>query len=344
MDVIGKILKDQWKLFQLTNDNGMIVEILNYGGIITKIAVPDKNGTVENVVLGYKNYEDYSVDSNFFGAIVGRVAGRIEGASFELDGNTYTLEANEGENHLHSGESGFHKVVWDAEAFHVDDKVGVKLQHTSPDGEGGYPGNITASVTYTLTNDNQLAIDYNAATDKTTPLTLTNHTYFNLSGNLKDTVHRHTVKMDSNHFLELDSSLIPTGRVEDVTGTTFDFREGRKLEAGINSDSQQNTIVGNGYDHYFILDGKSNIAVEEETSGRVLTIETDQPGLVMYSSTNLTKGVELAEGPSKKYLGVCFETQAPPSSLNHEDLASVILKADEVYRKKTVFTFQTLDK
>src|SRR5690625_3077914 len=179
MNIETKEILNKWKLYTLTNDQGMKVSFLNFGGIITEILVPDKNGTFENVVVGYKDYADYEDNSNFFGAITGRVAGRIEGASFTIDGENYSLEANDGDNHLHGGTYGFHQILWDGEPSETNDSVSVALTHTSPDGDGGYPGKIEVSVTYTLNNNNEFSIKYEATTDKTTPLTITNHSYFN---------------------------------------------------------------------------------------------------------------------------------------------------------------------
>jgi len=181
-------LQNDWQQFCLMNDNGMVVRLLNFGGIITDIFAPDKDGKLENVVLGYNDYQDYETDTNFFGAIIGPVAGRIENANFSLNSNKYLLEKNDGGNHLHGGTNGFHRVIWEADTFQTDDAIGVKLSHKSKDGENGYPGNINVTVTYTLNNANQLILDYSATIDKKTYLTLTNHSYFNLSGDLKDTI------------------------------------------------------------------------------------------------------------------------------------------------------------
>nr|WP_099160092.1 aldose epimerase family protein [Virgibacillus ndiopensis] len=341
MKIDTKELQNNWKHYTLTNDSGMEVSFLNYGGIITNIMVPDKNGLVENVVLGYKDYNDYRTNPNFFGAIIGRVAGRIQDSSFELNGETYSLTPNEGKNHLHGGQNGFHQVIWNATPFQTASSIGVKLKHESPDGEGGYPGELVVTVTYELTNDNQLIISYEGTTTKTTALTLTNHSYFNLSGNLQNTIHNHHVTMDSHRFIELDQSLIPTGQLLDVTDTPFDFVSGRNLTDGIESTFKQNKIAGNGYDHYFLFDQqkKENVVVKEANSGRVLTVETDQPGMVMYTSNGLDDNLALAEGPSKPYLGICFETQSSPASLHHEGFPSVVLLPNEKYESRTVFSF-----
>lgn len=329
-----------WKCFTLTNDHGMTVSLLNFGGIITKIITPDKDGKLENVVLGYKNLEDYQTNPNFFGALIGRVAGRIPNSSFIMDGKTYNVDANEGNHHLHGGVHGFNNVIWNAETFSTDETVGVRLTHTSPDGEGGYPGTIHATVTYTLTNHNELVLDYQATTDVTTAFTLTNHTYFNLTGDLKHNITDHEVKIASDTFVELDEELIPTGKPLRVDHTPFDFQKGAKLKEGIHSDHRQNQIVGNGYDHYFIFNQSAEtVHVSEKNSGRTLSLTTDQPGMVMYTGNSLDKGIALAEGPATKHLGVCFETQGSPASLEYEGFPEIRLEAGEEYRKRTVFAF-----
>ncbi|WP_088032300.1 aldose epimerase family protein [Evansella clarkii] len=345
MKIKTEMLKNDWKLFELSNDNGMKVNILNYGGIITNITVPDRNGKPENIVLGYKNYEDYVQNPVFLGAIIGRVAGRIADAEFSLNGEKYELEKNDGENHLHGGSEGFHQAIWDARGFQSDTEAGVELSLIRKEGEDGYPGSLDVKVTYTLTDSNRLQIDYQADTDKTTALTLTNHSYFNLTGDLKRTVHDHQVKIDSSKFVELDDNLIPTGRQLDTSGTTFDFREERNLSEGFNSSYEQNKIAGNGYDHYFIFDREAGekVTARDEASGRKMVVETDQPGMVMYTSNSMDSSLELAERASEKYLGVCFETQGSPASLQHESFPEIILQAGETYKKKTVFTFLTED-
>lgn len=319
---------NKWTQYTLINNNGMSISLLDYGGIITEIKVPNRNKKLENIVLSYKNYADYEDNPNFLGAIVGRVAGRIKGASFELEGKTHLLEANEGSNHIHGGSKGFHQVIWNALPFQTTETVGVKLTHTSLDGEGGYPGTVEVAVTYTLTNNNELMMDYSATTDKTTALTLTNHSYFNLSGNLVETIHNHEVTMDADLFVELDTQLIPTGNKINVSNTPFDFRNGKKL-------------CVYPYDHYFIFNQNKteNVMIKDDTSGRMMSIKSNQPGLVMYAANGLEAGLELAERTSTPFLGVCFETQASPASLHHEGFPDVVLKAGETYEKQTVFLF-----
>src|SRR5699024_6931005 len=219
------------------------------------------------------------------GALIGRVAGRINNSTFTLNGETYHLPSNEGKHHLHGGIVGLDSVIWQVELIETASSSGAILYHTSLDGEAGYSGTIKYNISYTLTNENEFIIDYEALSDKDTILTLTNHSYFNLSGNLKETILNHEVKMNASQFVELDHELIPTGKILPVHDTVFDFTNGRKLADGVDSGHPQNTIATDGYDHYFIFDDNEteNVVVTEPKSGRVLTIKTDQPGIVMYT-------------------------------------------------------------
>ncbi|WP_243299539.1 aldose epimerase family protein [Bacillus litorisediminis] len=338
-------INGKWKEYRLSNKNGISVSVLDYGGIITKLMVPDKNGNLENVVLGFKDYQEYESNPFYFGAIIGRVAGRIQGASFSIEDKAYHLEANNNANHLHGGPKGFHQVIWNVYPFENEDAVGLTLTHTSADGDRGYPGNVDVSVTYTLNNHNQLILDYAASSDQTTPLTLTNHSYFNLSGNAKENITNHYVKMDSSKFAELDHTLIPTGKLIDVTGTPFDFRKYQKIGTGFNSSFEQNSLVGNGYDHYFIFDHASEhqVIVDEPHSGRIMKVKTNQPGMVMYTANNMAEGYVLLEGTTKKYQGVCFETQGLPASLHHPGFPSILLMPGKKYKKQTVFTLNIIN-
>ncbi|WP_067842209.1 aldose epimerase family protein [Amphibacillus sediminis] len=333
-----------WTEYSLINDHGMTVKFLNYGGIITTITAPDRDNHFENVVIGFDNYQDYLNNENYFGALIGRVAGRIQQGHFMLNGQSCQLPKNEGENHLHGGPAGLDKVVWQVELFDTATSAGAILSHTSNDGEGGYPGTVKLKVCYRLTNDNQFMIDYEAVSDQDTVLTLTNHSYFNLSGDLKDNILNHEVKMDSSQFVELDHDLIPTGKILSVTNTVFDFRNGRKIVDGVDSTDQQNIYAKNGYDHFFIFDhqNEEQVVVTEPISGRMLTVKTDQPGMVMYTSNGLDHTLALKERQSEKYLGVCLETQSSPASLEHTGFPSIYLPADELYRQSTTFSFKTI--
>ncbi|MCA1010102.1 aldose epimerase family protein [Halobacillus halophilus] len=340
MEITTKEVSNSWTKYALTNDHGMKLSVLNYGGIITELLVPDQDGTLENVVLGYKNLEDYKEDPNYFGALIGRVAGRIEGSSFTLEGQTFDLDANEGPNHLHGGANGFHQKIWEVTPFESENQIGLTLSLNVSKEEDAYPGNLEVTVTYTLTNDNELVVDYQAESDETTVLTLTNHSYFNLSGNYKRTLHNHHLTFNSPRFVELDDKLIPTGKWLDVDDTPFDFREGKDLVEGMVTPHPQNKIAKDGFDHYFILED-GQVHVEEPTSGRTLEITTNQPGMVMYTSNNLDDSFLLAERSAEKYLGLCMETQSSPASLHHDGFPSIVLNGDEPYHKRTTFSFKT---
>lgn len=343
MRIVSEDILNKWKKFTLKNDHGMEVSILNYGGVITDIIVPDQDGKLENVVLGYQNPADYEANPNYFGATVGRVAGRIQDASFNLDGNEVILDQNENEHHIHGGKYAFNHVIWDAEVIETDEKLNLILTHHSKDGENGYPGNLDLKVTFSLNNENDFRIDYEAHSDQKTVLALTNHTYFNLSGNNKDTVKNHFVTINSDRFVELDDELIPTGTILNVEETPFDLRQGRLLAEGMASDHEQNKIASHGYDHYFIFNDEKegHINVINDDNGRTLTVKTNQAGVVMYTANSLKKGIDLANGESVPYSGVCFETQGSPASLHHEGFPTIVLEANQPYEKYTQFSFHT---
>ncbi len=323
--------------FTMVNNAGMEVTVLNYGCIITKIMVPDKNGHEENVVIGHDSLEGYVQDRAFLGAVVGRVGGRIQGGAFELDGRRYTLAQNNGSNHLHGGIKGFNKVVWNAEEV----ENGVQFTYLSRDGEEGYPGNLHVQVTYTLDEENQLRIQYEAETDKKTILTLTNHSYFNLSGNLKADILQHSLQLKSDQFLELNEEFIPTGTRLNVEHTPFDFREGSRIEAGTVSKHPQNVLVGHGYDHPFLLNEHHNeeIMLRDPVSGRKLTVETDEVGVVVYSGNSLGSTTTFRGTQACSYLGICLETQALPDAIHHDDFPSTVLDNGETYSSTTVYRF-----
>lgn len=326
--------------FTLVNDQGMTISFLDYGCTITEIIVPDRNGKFENIVLGFDNLEAYQSYSFYFGSIIGRVAGRIKGASFELDGNIYTLAKNESRNCLHSGTEGLHQVKWRGEIVNKGNDVGVKFSYLSPDGEGGFPGNLCLHVTYTLNQLNEFTILYEGVSDKRTLINLTNHTYFNLSGKLNTSVGEHWLKMASDQFVELDNEMLPTGRLLEVKGTPFDFRNWRKLKDGMNSNHQQNKLAGWGYDHPFLLNREKEIMLFEGESGRTLKITTTEPAVVLYTG-NMLEGDFLISGNVKvhKYLGLCLETQALPDAVHHSHFPSITFEQGEKYQSQTMYYF-----
>lgn len=329
--------------FMITNENGMKMTCIDYGCVITKIITPDKNGNLENIVLGFDSLDDYQRYSPYFGAVVGRVAGRIKGAEFELNGKSYQLTKNEGEHHLHGGDEGFSHVRWDAVAHANETEGSVEFTYRSLDGAEGYPGNLALKVTYSLTNDNELLISYSGNSDETTLVNLTNHTYFNLSGNIKDDIQEHVLTMDSERFLEIGKEMLPTGRVLSVEKTPFDFRGGKPIFEGINSVHEQNRLVGNGFDHPFLLDSnhQKEIVLQDAKSGRVLTVETDEPSVVLYTGNKLGNDYQMRGVQARDYLGLCLETQGPPDSIHHPAFSSAILKRGEKYQTTTKYSFTT---
>ncbi len=349
-----KVIQEKWAeidqqpviSFTMINDHGMEVTCINYGCIITKIVTPDKDGNYENVVLGFDQFDPYVTNSPYFGAVIGRVAGRIQNACFELDGKTYTLCKNENNNHLHGGVKGFHRVLWNAVAVEKEEEVGVQFSYTSPDGEEGYPGTVQVQVTYMLNNQNELVISYNAHSDKSTLLNLTNHTYFNLSGNIKRDILNHELKIKSDQFLELNEELIPTGVFLDVANTPFDLREGKKLKDGITANHSQIELVGQGYDHPFLLNvhHDKEIVLQDPESGRTLTVETDEVGVVVYTGNQLQEGMDIYGVPSRKYLGICLETQGLPDAIHHPHFPSWVLQSGEKYSSVTKYRFGVITK
>ncbi|KHF39114.1 aldose epimerase family protein [Halalkalibacter okhensis] len=327
--------------YTLSNSKGMEMTCLTYGGIITKLLTPDREGKREDVVLGFDRVEDYERNSPYFGAIVGRFAGRIRGAAFELEGKSYQLLKNDGENHLHGGKVGFSHVIWEAETFEEQDRVGVALHYVSQDGEEGYPGNLNVTVTYTLTEENELLVDYAATTDQTTIVNLTNHTYFNLSGDLKEDILDHELTIKSDEFLQLKSDLMPTGEKIRVDGTPFDFNNGKQIKEGATSVYEQNVLAGRGYDHPFMLNTNNDreIMLKDEKSGRVLMIETDEPCVVLYTGTQIEDTYKVKGVQARKYLGLCLETQGAPDSINQPQFPSPILRAGERYESRTRYVF-----
>lgn len=326
-------------LFTLKNNQGVEISCLNYGCIITKILAPDRNGNVENIVLGFDRFSDYEVNSPYLGAIVGRVAGRISGGTFQLNGNNYRVTQNEGNNHLHGGNKGFSHVLWDAKIIEKVNEVSLEFFYNSPDGEEGYPGNVEMKVTYILNDFNEFTISYYGISDQTTLLNVTNHTYFNLSGNLKRDILNHELTIDSDKFLELQENLLPTGNIVNVDNTVFDFRNGRIIGEGINSNHSQNIIANNGYDHPFLLNKnhQQEIILVEKESGRKLIVETDEPCVVLYTGNTLGNEFSFSGTPSRKYLGLCLETQHPPDSINHPQYQSFILQEKQEYQTETKF-------
>ncbi|MGD8867774.1 MAG: aldose epimerase family protein [Gemmatimonadales bacterium] len=330
--------------FTFTNGNGVVVRAITYGGIITSLRVPDSSGRLDDVVLGYDNLAGYVENNPYFGAIIGRYGNRIAGGRFTLDGKTYTLATNNGPNHLHGGVKGFDKVVWDAEPFENGDSVGVVFSYTSPDGEEGYPGNLDVRVTYTLTADDELVFDYYAVTDEPTPVNLTQHSYFNLAGDGSGDILDHQLMINADYFTPVDSTLIPTGEIEPVAGTPFDFRTPTAIGARIDQDDDQ-LSNGLGYDHNFVLARgdsamKHAARVFEPQTGRVMDVYTTEPGLQFYSGNFLDGSITGKGGHVYRYRnGFCLETQHFPDSPNKPQFPSTILRPGKEYRSRTSYVF-----
>lgn len=333
----------QADLYTLTNANGMTVNITNYGGIITKLTAPDKNGQWADVVLGFDSLAPYLSGHPFFGALVGRYGNRIAKGKFKLNGQEYSLAINNGPNALHGGTKGFDKVIWKATEIKQDSVVGLQLEYTSKDMEEGYPGNLTVKVVYTLDNDNALTIDYTATTDKPTVVNLTNHSYFNLTG-LKRDILDHEVTIESDSIVPVDTTLIPTGKLRAVEGTPFDFRKATKIGAGINKIEDEQIAAGGGYDHCWVLkrsgDGLVQFAtVREPESGRVMEVFTTEPAVQFYTG-NFLDGKLTGKGATySKRFGLCLETEHYPDSPNQPQFPTTTLNPGETYKTTTKYKF-----
>lgn len=343
--LFGYIDNQPITLFTVRNSNGFEVSCMNYGCVITKILAADRRGCYENVVLGYDTLAEYGQNPTYLGAVVGRVAGRIKESSFHLGENIYQLTTNERNNHLHGGTRGFSHVLWDAVVLESAEATTIEFSYICKDGEEGYPGNLSMKIAYTISNTrDELSITYTGISDRDTLVNVTNHSYFNLSGNLKRDVLNHELTMDSPAYLELNEELLPTGNLMPVDGSVFDFRKSRKIADGVHTDHPQNVLVGYGYDHPFLLDESQNniIILTEMESGRKLTVDTTESAVVIYTGNNLAslddlvsmRGVKL-----RNHLGVCLETQGPPDSIHHPHLHSIILQAGNVYFSNTVYSF-----
>lgn len=334
-------------LYVLTNVNGMVVKVTDYGGTVVELWTKDLNGTSADVVLGYESAEDYVKKSPYFGCITGRYANRIADGNFTLDGKRYSLATNNGKNHLHGGERGFDKRIWEASTSQDENGLSVTFTRTSPDGEEGYPGALACKVTYTLTNDDELRIDYEATTDKPTVLNLTNHCYFNLAGQGDPTILDHELLINADQFVATDETNIPTS-LADVNGTPMDFRESTVIGARIDTESEQLTF-GKGYDHTWVIKREDPglahaITLRDPGTGRVLEIHTDQPGIQFYSGNYLPGPSDPSKGgaPFLHRSGMCLETQVFPDSPNHQGEAgwkTCVLRPGETYRHVIVHKF-----
>ena len=328
--------------YTLTNANGSFVKIINLGGIITQLHVPDKSGKIDDVVLGFETLDPYLEQSPYFGAIIGRYGNRIANACFQLEGKKYSLAANNGVNNLHGGPIGFDKKVWHAETFSDAKGAGLKLHLLSPDGDQGFPGNLQVTVIYQFTEKNELHVDYHAITDQATPVNLTQHSYFNLSG--ADDVLHHHMQIFADNIVPVNSVQIPTGELMLVSNTAFDFLQPKPVGRDINQNNQQ-LQNGFGYDHTYVINQRMKkeltlaARVVDPLSGRVLEVLTQEPGVQFYSG-NFLDGSLQGKGKTYGYRsGFCLEPQHFPDSPNQPHFPSCILQPDDVYTTKTIFRF-----
>jgi aldose 1-epimerase len=332
--------------FLLKNQNGMEINAINYGGIITSWKAKDRNGNYKDIVLGFNNLYEYEANSPYFGAIIGRYGNRIAKGKFTLNEENYTLALNNDENHLHGGLKGFDKVVWDAKEVVNDSSASLVLSYVSKDMEEGYPGNLRIQVIYTLDNNDELSVKYQAVSDKTTIINLTQHSYFNLSADFNKNILDHEIVINADSFLPIDSTLIPTGEIRNVSGTSFDFRKPKKVGEEINTLNKQ-LMFGNGYDHCWVLNNQDQglrfvaSAYDSET-GRLLEIFSDQPGIQFYSGNFLDGTLKSKIGGTYDFRsGFCLETQHYPNSPNEKNFPSVILRPEEKYVTETIFKFSS---
>ena len=340
----GKADGQSVALYTLTNRNGVEAKITPYGGIVVSLKVPDRNGKLGDVVLGFDNLDSYLKGNDpYLGALIGRYGNRIGNGRFTLNGVEYKLATNNGPNHLHGGIKGFDKVVWNAQPAKTRRGAKLTLTYRSRDGEEGYPGNLSVRVVYTLTDNNELKIDYSATTDKDTVVNLTHHSYFNLAGQGNGDILNHQLMINADRFTPVDSTLIPTGELRSVKGTPFDFKQSTAIGARINQEDEQ-LKFGKGYDHNFVLNGRTGILrqaakVTETSTGRVMEVWTTEPGLQFYSG-NFLDGKTGKQGKSYQIrYGLCLETQHFPDSPNKPDFPATVLRKGRIYRTTTIYKF-----
>jgi aldose 1-epimerase len=331
-------------LFTLTNRNGMEAKITNYGGIVTTLTAPDRSNKYADVVLGFNDLDSYLKGHPYFGALIGRYGNRIAKGRFKLNGAEYKLAVNNGENHLHGGIKGFDKVVWTARSMRTKLGPALSLTYVSKDMEEGYPGNLTVKVVYTLTNNNELRIDYTASTDKDTVTNLTHHSYFNLAGEGNGDILNHLLLLKASRFTPTDAGSIPTGELRNVQGTPFSFLKSTAIGERINQDEEQ-LKFGQGYDHNWVVNGRAGAlrqaaSVYESTSGRVMDVWTTEPGIQFYTGNFLDGTLTGKSGkPYARRTGFCLETQHYPDSPNEPKFPTTTLRKGATYRSTTIYRF-----
>jgi len=344
-----KINKDELKTYSLTNDNNCSVMITNFGATVMSIKVPDKSGTIGDVVLGYETPEEYIDGNPYFGATIGRYGNRISAAKFILDGKEYSLPVNDGNNHLHGGPQGFHNVIWNVKDYRNDkNKHFIELGYVAEDGEQGYPGRVDVTVRYSLTDKNELIIDYEAVTDKKTIINPTHHSFFNLKDGGKSTILNHRLQILAENYTPVNGELIPTGEIKPVEGTSVDFTECTEIGKRINNDFIQ-LQYGKGYDHNWVLTKKAGYlalaaVVSEPESGRRMEVYTTEPGMQFYSGNFLDGTDRGKKGVRYEYrTAFCLEAQHFPDSPNHENFPSTVLLPGQKYTQRTIYKFSTVE-
>ncbi|TDO83461.1 aldose 1-epimerase [Halanaerobium saccharolyticum] len=345
MENWGQYRGEQVYLYTVTNNNGAQMKVTNYGGRITALKVPDKNGDLVDVVLGLESLKGYIENPNYFGPVIGRYGNRIADGQFTLDGKTYHIAQNNGDNHLHGGFVGFDKRVWKIKAVENNNDVSIVLNYLSKDGEEGYPGNLDIKVTYTLTDNNSVVIDYMAVTDKATPVNLTNHSYFNLNG-VNDTALDHQLMINADYYTPIDDEWIPTGAIASLEGTPLDFREATRVGKRIEEDFVQ-LENGAGYDHNYVLNTEGDLdqvaaSVYSPATGIFMEVYTTEPGVQFYSGNFLDGSITgKYDKVYNKHDAICLETQHFPNSPNVNHFPSTILRPNEVYKTTTIYDFST---
>jgi aldose 1-epimerase len=337
--------KDEVSWYVVKNTNGLVVELTNLGATITSIQMPDKNGDIEEITLGYHDKKEYLDNKQYFGSLVGRYANRIAKGTFELDNKRYRLALNNGPNHLHGGIEGFHKVIWQGKPFTTDTSGGVSFTYLSKHMEEGYPGTLEVEVRYTLDDKNQLKVDYQASAQRATIVNLTNHVYFNLNGKEEEAILDHALMIPAKAFTPVDSTLIPTGEIREVENTPFDFRKMQLVGPSVQAENKQVAIAGGGIDHNFVLNktaGKLGLAarLHENKTGRTVELYTTQPGLQVYTGNFLDSSITGLHGKAyNKYAGIALEPQYFPDSPNKPHFPSVVIRPGEAYQEKVLYRF-----
>jgi aldose 1-epimerase len=329
-------------LITVTNKNNIRLKLMSYGAAVIELLAPDREGNFENIVLAYEDTKDYIKNGPYFGAVIGRTSGRVGGAGFMLSGEKYELERNAGSNNLHGGYEGFGYRIWDYKINEENNKTSVEFTYFSKDMEAGYPGNLTARIIYTLTDDNELIMEYHASSDRDTLCNLTNHSYFNLSGNYKRKITEQYLKMKADSFLETDENLVPTGKLLKVKDTPMDFNNKKLIGRDIGADYMPLKIAG-GYDHPWLLsDSEEQVEMYDEKSGRKMTISTTYPCVVVYTYNSANNEKLMYGKTGSKYDAICFETQYEPDGINHQGMHQAILSRGSSYNERTVFKLEVM--